>query len=284
MKKVTVYLGLCLGSIFFASCGGDWSNVIPKSSFDAPFPKTNKDLTQVLGNKLYIKRGKDTTVFKIVYNGKQNLITDKNGDTIFCGAVSKFRGLYYFSQQLTDTSFLIYAVKVKGELLYGLNAPWYEGILIDHRIQKGEYRDLVKRISVDGKVIRLHPEKIEMKKLYAIIMDSIPPDTMLGGPLKVITLTKLDTASIITQIDPEEFDMLSKVYPNPVTSELNVDLQQKADVKYMVSDILGKPITNGEFHDTTNKLDISNLPNGVYVLTLTPSNGKGEESVRLIKQ
>jgi len=284
MKKAVVYFSVCAISILFASCNNNWSNVIPKSSFDAAFPKTNKDLTQILGNKLYIKRGKDTTVFKITNNGKQNLITDKNGDTIFCGAVSKFKGLYYFSQQLTDTSFLIYAVKVNGELLYGLNAPWYEGILIDHRIQKGEYRDLVKRISADGKVIRLHPEKSEMNKLYAIIMDSIPPDTMLAPPVKVNASIKIDTSSIIAQIDPEEFDMLSKVYPNPATSELNIDLQQKTDVKYMLSDILGKPITNGEFHDTTNKLDISNLPNGVYVLTLTTTNGKGEESVRLIKQ
>jgi len=284
MKRI--FLVLISTLLFCASCTNNWSNVIPKSSFDGAFPKVNKDLTKVLGNKLYIKRGKDTTVFTVSDNGKLNLITDKNGDTIFCGTVSKFRGLYYFSQALTDTTFLIYAVKIKGQYLYGLNAPWYEGILIDHRILKGLYKELVKSISSDNKVIRLHPVKSEMRKMYADIMDSIPPDTMLAGPVKgnADKDMKVDTTGIATQIDPEEFDMLSKIYPVPATTEMTIELQQKADVKYMISDILGKSIANGELHDTSTKVDVSSLPNGVYVLTLLKADGKGEESVRFVKQ
>jgi hypothetical protein len=282
MKKNVLYTCL-LATLLLGSCN-DWSNVIPKSTFDAPFPKKNKDLTEILGNKLYIKRGKDTTIFNIVNNGKLNLITDKNGDTIFCGTVSKFRGLYYFSQQLSDTAYLIYAVKIKDDFLYGLNAPWYEGILIDHRVEKGEYKKLVKSISKDGKIIRLHPDKIEMRKLYAMIMDSLPPDTLLAVPHKIIVPVKVDTATITQQIDPEDFEMFSKVYPNPATSELNVELQQKANVKFMLSDITGKALTNGELHDSINKVDVSSLHNGIYILTLVKADGKGEESVKIIKQ
>jgi Secretion system C-terminal sorting domain len=283
MKKQILYV--CLLACFaFASCSNNWSNVIPKSTFDASFPKVNKDLTQILGNEIYIKRGKDTTRFNISDDGKHNLITDKNGDTIFCGTVSKFRGLYYFSQQLNDTSYLIYAVKLKGNYLYGLNAPWYEGILIDHSIEKGEYKDMVKRISADGKVIRLHPDKKEMKKLYAMIMDSLPPDTLLSVPVKMSDRVKIDTVSITQEIDPDDFEMFSKVYPNPATDELNIELQQKENVKYTLSDITGKAVANGELNDSVNKVNVNALQNGIYVLTLVKADGKGEESVKIIKK
>lgn len=270
--------------VFVTSCTNQWANLVPKSSFDSPFPKANKDLSQILGSKLYIKRGKDTAILNIRNTGKYNLITDKNGDTIFCGTVSHFRGLYYFSQSITDTSYLIYAVKIVGDKMYGLNAPWYEGVIIDHHIKKGEYKDMVKSISRDSLVIRLHPVKSEMRKLYALIMDSIPPDTLLAVPAKMAQPVKIDIAAITAQFDPEEYALLSKVYPNPASDELNIELQQKGEVKYMISDILGKGITNGELHDTLNKVDVSTLHSGVYILTLTKADGKGEESVKIIKE
>ncbi|MGP8214104.1 MAG: T9SS type A sorting domain-containing protein [Bacteroidia bacterium] len=281
IKKNLKYIWLP-ALVLFASCS-NWSNIIPKSSFDAPFPKKNKDLTQVLGNKLYIKRGKDTTRLSIAVNGIRNIITDKNGDTIFYGSVSKFRGLYYFSQQLNDTSYLIYAVKLKGNYLYGLNAPWYEGKLIDRSIARGEYKGLIKSISADSSIIRLHPDKKEMRKLYAMIMDSLPPDTLLAVPANMNVPAKIDTNEITQQVDPEDYEMFSKVYPNPATNEVNIELQQRTDVKYMLSDITGKTLTNGELHDSVNKVDISALQNGIYVLTLAKADGKGEESVKIIK-
>jgi hypothetical protein len=283
IKRISA-VGLLAVSILFTSCN-NWSSVIPKSSFDTAFPKENKDLTDLLGSKLYLKRGNDTTIFSITYNGKQNLIVDKNGDTIFCGKVSKFRGLYYFSQALTDTTYLIYAVKKKENLLYGLNAPWYEGILIDHHVLKGEYKDIVKSISTDGKVIRLHVVKSEMRKLYTMIMDSLPPDTILMAPVKMnMPPAKVDTNLIAAQIDPEDYEMFSRIFPNPATTEVTVELQQKANVKYTISDILGKAITNGELHDSVSTININGLNKGIYVLTLVKADGKGEESVKIIKE
>jgi hypothetical protein len=281
MKKVFLYLILMT---VLASCNNNWSNLIPKSAYDAPFPKDNKDASQLLGDKLYIKRGKDTTILTITNIGKRNLIVDKNGDTIFYGSVSRFRGLYYFSQQLNDTSYLIYTVRKSGNYLYGLNAPWYEGVLIDHSVKRGEYKGLVKSISKDGNTIRLHPDKKEMKKLYAMIMDSLPPDTLLMAPEIKNLIVKTDTSSITKELDPEDFEMFSKVYPNPATDELNVQLQQKMTVGYTLYDITGKAITNGELHDSINQVNIGSLKSGVYVLTLAKANGKGDESVKVIKR
>ena len=282
MKRI-IYC-LVIISMFCVSCTNEWDKFIPKSTFDAPFPKPNKDLTKILGKKLYIKRGKDTTKFNITATDKLNLITDKNGDTIFCGTVSKFRGLYYFSQQLNDTAYLIYAVKKVGDLLYGLNAPWFEGIQIDKRIEKGEYKELVKYISIDGKVIRIHPEKHSMKKMYAEVMDSIPPDTILAVPGNMSTPAVMDTTNITQQIDPDDFEMFSKVYPNPAKDEVNIDLQEKQEVKYMISDMTGKTIVYGDLHDTTNKIDVSKLPAGIYIITLVKTGSNEEESVKIIKQ
>src|ERR1700739_3963023 len=102
MKSLVKLLIICF-VVSGVSCTNKWASMVPKSSFDAPFPRANKDLTELLGNKLYIKRGKDTTVFNIINKGDKNLIIDKNSDTIFFGVVSRYKGLLYFSQQLNDT-------------------------------------------------------------------------------------------------------------------------------------------------------------------------------------
>lgn len=274
-------IGLVVSGI---SCTNKWASMMPKSSFDAPFPKSGKDLSELLGNKLYIKRGKDTTVFSVINKGDKNLIIDKNSDTIFFGTVSRYKGLLYFSQQLNDTAYLIYAVRRSGNYLYGLNAPWYEGILIDHSINRGEYKEMLKKMGKDGSFIRLHPDKNDMRKLYTMIMDSLPPDTLITMPQKPGEVAKVDTASIIKEVDTEDFEMFSKVYPNPVTDELNIELQKKQDVGYTISDITGKAISNGQLHDTLNRVEVKALNPGIYVLTLAKANGKGEESVRVIKK
>lgn len=258
------------------------SKIFPKSTFDSSFPKRSKGLTNILGEELAIKNGSDTLIFRIFSNKKGSVITDsKTGDTLFRGAVSKFRGLYYFSQQLNDSSFWIYAVKIDGNLIYGLNSAWAQTMLVDKAIEKGEYPKLVKLINADEGVIRLHPEKKELKKLFATIIDSIPPDTIIKFQEALPTL--VDTTRKITQIDPEDFEFLSKVYPNPAKEYVNIELQQKNSVAYQLTDLSGKIVLRGKFNEITNKIDLSDQPNGIYELTLINPDEEQKETVKIIK-
>lgn len=57
------------------------------------------------------------------------------------------------------------------------------------------------------------------------------------------------------------------VFPNPVISELNIDLRGITydDMQLLVFDVTGKNVKNEKMTNTAlNKIDISNLSNGIY--------------------
>lgn len=251
-------------------------------TFDAPFPRKNRDLSKILGNELLIKRGNDTLIWEISSDRKGNLITNKKkGDTLFLGTVSKYRGLYYFSHQVNDSSYMIYAVKTGDNVVYGINSAWAQISMIENEINKGNYPKLVKYIisKNEDKIIRLHPDKREMKRLFTVVMDSIPADTIL--PSK--EANTIEPTAVAVQTDPDDFENLSKVYPNPTKDFINVELQQKNVVEYQLLNLSGSVVLNGQFTDVLNKIDLSGQTNGAYLLTLVSSKTKQKEAVRIIK-
>jgi hypothetical protein len=266
--------------IVLLSACDDIEKIFPKTTFDSPFPKRNRDLTNILGDNLTIKSGTDTLALKISAFKNYNLITDsKTGDTIFKGTVCQFRGLYYFNQQLNDTSYWIYAVKLNDNLIYGLNSAWGQTLLVDKAIENGQHQKLVKYITADK--IRLHPDKRELKNLFSAIIDSIPPDTILQFQELQPILT--DTTKVVAQIDPEDFEFFSKVYPNPTTDFVNIELQEKNKITYQLTDLNGKTVLQGQFTDRTNKIDLSKQTAGIFYLTLINTTDNQKESTKIIK-
>ena len=92
-----------------------------------------------------------------------------------------------------------------------------------------------------------------------------------------------DTTKTITQIDIEEFEYYSKVYPNPTTDFINIELQQKNKIEYKLSDLQGKAVLQGKFTEKINKIDLNKLPNGIYALTLTNPTDNKKETIKIIK-
>lgn len=265
-------------TILLSSCG-DSVDYFPKTTFDSPFPKRNRDLTNILGDNLIIKSGTDTLTLTISAIKNYNLIIDnKTGDTLFKGTVCKFRGLYYFNQQLNDTSYWIYAVRLDDNLIYGLNSALGQTLLVDKAIENGQHKKLVKYLSTGR--IRLHPDKRELKNLFSVIIDSIPPDTILQFHVTSPLLT--DTTNVVTQIDPEDFEFFSKVYPNPTTDFVNIELQQKNKFIYQLTDLNGKTVLQGQFTNTKNKIDLSGQSAGIFYLTLINTINNQKETTKII--
>ncbi len=266
-------------AFLLASCG-DIEKYFPKTTFDSPFPKNNRDLTKILGDKLTIKSGDDTLSLTITAYKNYNLITDdKTGDTLFKGTVCKFRGLYYFSQQLNDTSYWIYAVKLSDNLVYGLNSAFAQTLLIDKAIYADHQNKMVKFFSEDK--IRLHPDKRILKNLFSAIIDSISPDTILN--FQEVAPTLSDTTKFVVQFDTEEFNFLSKVYPNPTTDFLNIELQQKNKINYYLTDLSGKTVLQGQFMENKNKIDLSKQKPGIFYLTIISPTENLKETTKLVK-
>lgn len=87
----------------------------------------------------------------------------------------------------------------------------------------------------------------------------------------------------------EEINGIEKlsVYPNPTTDELNIELNQMGgEVELTLVDQLGKVVRNEQLKSKSGLLsenwDISELPAGVYVLTI--EDGKTTQQVKVVKQ
>jgi len=254
----------------------------PIITFDSPFPKKNKDLTNILGKQLIIKTESDTLTLNITSNKKRNLILNaETGDTVFIGTVSKYLGMYYFNEQVNDSSYKIYAVKLTDNLIYGLTINWIQQLYIEDEIKKGNNKKLVKYINTDTTIIRLHPDKQELRKLLGSFIIDFPPDTILNFYEKSSIF--MDTNNTLTKIDPEDYEYLLKAYPNPTSGILNIELQQKNKLVYKLINLQGMSVLQGQFNDLINRIDLSKQSNGIYTLTLINLANKQKETIKIIK-
>jgi hypothetical protein len=80
-----------------------------------------------------------------------------------------------------------------------------------------------------------------------------------------------------------------KVYPNPTTSVINVELkQQQSNVGYQISiydlsGVLVKQVEWSKNDSYTNTIDLQNLTDGLYMLNILSADGSSE-SFKLVKR
>jgi len=249
----------------------------PISTFDAPFPKNNKQLSKIFGNLLIVKSNSDTLFLKITSSKNDNLITDtRSGDTIFFGKACKFREFYYFSQKVNDTSYYISAFRIKHNLIYGLNcsSQYYD---VDENIIKGNSKELIKFINSDTSLIRLKPNKKELRKLFGLIMSKAIPDTILNSETD---LNKIAERESSFEKETEEIENKIKVYPNPAIDHINVETKRKC--KYLLTDINGKVVMQGNLGESENRINISNNKTGIYLLTVTEIQNNEKQTVKIM--
>lgn len=74
-----------------------------------------------------------------------------------------------------------------------------------------------------------------------------------------------------------------RIYPNPATSSLYIELpEQYTRSVFSIRDITGNRIKQGTFYSNKNTLDISELSQGLYLLSI--ENGKEKVSKKFIRQ
>ena len=79
-----------------------------------------------------------------------------------------------------------------------------------------------------------------------------------------------------------DFDVDYMVYPNPATDVFNIKLSTSgSDVKVKVMNVLGGEVFTTSLKNGVNKLDVSELTNGVYFYTIL-QNGKEIETKKLV--
>lgn len=72
-------------------------------------------------------------------------------------------------------------------------------------------------------------------------------------------------------IDENKLDTLVTIFPNPTTTILNISMEELRPSKVSIYNVVGQEIyTSSMFKE---EIDISILPNGIYILTLETSEG-----------
>ncbi|WP_041758281.1 T9SS type A sorting domain-containing protein [Psychroflexus torquis] len=82
-------------------------------------------------------------------------------------------------------------------------------------------------------------------------------------------------------INNEEVELFT-VYPNPTKEIININSEYSQRYTIIVYDIFGKVLIQEEKTTNKTKLDLSNLINGVYLVSF--QDGLKRYSVKIIKQ
>ena len=77
-------------------------------------------------------------------------------------------------------------------------------------------------------------------------------------------------------------DLKIDVYPNPAINYFVVYNYQLSNNQILLYDISGKQIRNIRTSNLATKVDVSNLANGVYVLTVKGVDGKTIRTERIV--
>ncbi|PCJ27667.1 MAG: hypothetical protein COA97_03350 [Flavobacteriales bacterium] len=103
----------------------------------------------------------------------------------------------------------------------------------------------------------------------------LDPDTstnivVSGGGSRDYFIIKLSQDFPVGIVDRREVKNLT-IYPNPASQQITIDNKQITIASIEINDITGKLIKT--INPTTNTVDVSDLPSGIYFLQITTANG-----------
>lgn len=290
MKKLkNIHLFILLFFLFSCNDEGLFDEESILSSFDKPFPKKPKDLSLILEGNLLLSSEEDTTTIKIKFNPetKENIIISQEGDTILLGTVCKYRNLYYFNEEVNDTTYHIHAFKIEKHTIRGLDTKFFQMKALDDIFEQlqeksdssfRKYKPLLISFDEVNQIIRLRPHKKTMRKFYELVVEEFPEMTIIK---KSDTIEKQNN-SANNKLENLRSEIVDKLYPNPAKRIVNIDLREKGNFQYQILDKSGIFVKKGELLSKLNQIDISNLKNGLYFLKIYNNQKKEIETKKLI--
>jgi hypothetical protein len=92
-------------------------------------------------------------------------------------------------------------------------------------------------------------------------------------------------ASVATGITENNSSDQISIYPNPANGDITVNhkIDLNAEPVVVISDVIGKTVLSVPCNSNQQKMDISNLPQGIYFATITSKNGKSQ-TMKIVKK
>ena len=111
--------------------------------------------------------------------------------------------------------------------------------------------------------------------------DEAPLSTINYYRLQMVDNDGKTTYSKVVAVSTDGGKKSLAVYPNPVKSELNL-LTDGNTEGVSIFDMTGRAVR--QYNDNRTKVNVADLPNGVYFVRLIDKNGLASEPVRFLKQ
>ncbi|MDY0015755.1 MAG: T9SS type A sorting domain-containing protein, partial [Bacteroidales bacterium] len=86
----------------------------------------------------------------------------------------------------------------------------------------------------------------------------------------------------LTNIDALEKSEI-KIYPNPALSELSIDNGQELMKEVFLYDVMGRKVKHIPVNAPSTTVDVSDLPNGIYVVKINTANGVLVRKVQVVR-
>ena len=125
--------------------------------------------------------------------------------------------------------------------------------------------------------------------LTSLLPNGVYPITINKGTMTALnydfemvdgTLTINSAPTIATTVSNDELNV--KVYPNPTSSYLYVE--NVKDAKIVLLNLLGKEVLIQKSIDRILKLDVSEFPNGLYILNIYNGNDVVSHKVKIVNK
>lgn len=173
-----------------------------------------------------------------------------------------------------------------------LSHIYYPQTAIDDNIQGKVYVQF--KVDTSGKVIDENIIKSVREDLDTLCLSMVrqmplwSPALLNGEAIAVQLILPLNFILHSSSEEEESKEentnsFVSKIFPNPTRDFVNVDLKKENKVTYLLTDLKGKTLLNGQLASIQNKIDLSEYPDGTYILTLVNIETKEKYSSRIIK-
>lgn len=277
------------------------------TTFTGPFPKRAINFTNVAGDSIafeqiryLIPEGKqidienivfdsiiDTLVYKIFFEPKTryNLVINQCGDTIYYGLISRYRGLFFCSTKVNDTTWHIGAFKMRGGYFEGFTDIRFQPWFVHQYINNHRDNKMIVVADTTTPAFRLKPNKKELLPIFKFYMTNAVKNKIVdnnSNPEIENLLEKPSKADLIKGYQITEDSLIDDFYPNPAIDFVCIKFFTPGDYTAHFIHSSGKKMKNIALHSITEKILVSDLDPGLYVVKIYSETSRCFETKKLI--
>lgn len=272
-------------SIFAASILFGCGEYEPNVNFAEPVKGRTINLSNKVGEMFQIVRENDTINYSLYFDKSTdyNYLVKSDTDTVFIGTVTKRNELFLLNRPLKNGKFAIHALKFTDSTVTGLETEWLQSYIIKNELDSGKYINL---ITDTVGVYTLQTKKKDGKEIFRFVIEQLEPEKLVSYELDYLSDDyKKDTINT-NLVNPiiRKIKLIKKVYPNPFTDNITIELTEKAPYVFKIFDLNGKHIKTSKLNTNNMKIELPNLKTGYYILKILAPNTQILDEIKLVKK